>query len=576
MKRVFILLVLSIFFALTSTTAPLVSAAGPQTPSCGNYKVTTNEVIVGVKFPKGSYQINAFGISCTKVMGSKGLFAKFLKLKDKDPLPKPWRYLEEAVGAPKFSSGPGVGFRVQLITPTPTPTPTSTPTPTPSRSSSPTQETNLPKVGDKCDQRGSTRTLSTFVLRCVPVINNLFEWVDYTPNQSNLADKNPSSNFTHCRIPDARLQKVQSQSIAYPVVPSNPNFTSTSTITIAIVPIDFPDLQGTYDPKIFMNQIQEETDQWNNWFTRGKSKINWVIYPDWIRANKESIEFNWIHPQSNTSQVLDNSISVGQDLIALTESKIDLKNIQDLLFIYPKNVSKIQDSINYSRVMNTKNGGQFLGMFATSVWSYRDQESLAMWLIHENMHVFGFAGHSPAWPPIFSIAHNQAGLSRVMNVWDRMVLDWLNPGDIYCTDVESLHGESIMLVPEEREQSGPQGIMIKLSSHELLVVESHKRDEWSQSYPADFYGITLMYVDTTRDTDRSGENFGDDGKGTRFARTATYVDLHSLNHAPASNGSISDSVNYMLYQGESFDFKGVRVEFIKTGFNDIVRISKSG
>jgi hypothetical protein len=226
--------------------------------------------------------------------------------------------------------------------------------------------------------------------------------------------------------------------------------------------------------------------------------------------------------------------------------------------------------------MNTKNGGQFLGMFATSVWSYRDQESLAMWLIHENMHVFGFAGHSPAWPPIFSIAHNQAGFSRVMNVWDRMVLDWLNPGDIYCTDVESLHGESIVLVPEEREQSGRQGIMIKLSSHELLVVESHKQDKWSQSYPADFYGITLMYVDTTRDTDRSGENFGDDGKGTRFARTATYVDLHSLNHAPASNGSISDGVNYMLYQGESFDFKGVRVEFIKTGFNDIVRISKSG
>ena len=70
MKRVFILLVLSIFFALTSTTATLVSAAGPQTPSCGNYKVTTNDVIVGVKFPKGSYQINAFGISCTKVMVS--------------------------------------------------------------------------------------------------------------------------------------------------------------------------------------------------------------------------------------------------------------------------------------------------------------------------------------------------------------------------------------------------------------------------------------------------------------------------------------------------------------------------
>ena len=122
MKRSLILAISNVFL-LSSLLLPAAIAAGPQTPSCGNYKVTRNEVIVGVKFPKGSYQINAFGIPCTKVMGSKGLFAQFLKLKDKDPLPKPWRYLADAIGAPKFTSGPGVGFRVELITPTPTPTP---------------------------------------------------------------------------------------------------------------------------------------------------------------------------------------------------------------------------------------------------------------------------------------------------------------------------------------------------------------------------------------------------------------------------------------------------------------------
>ena len=111
--------------------------AGPKTPSCGNYTVTKKEVIVGVKFPKGTYQINTFGISCSKVMGKKGLFSKFLKLKAKDPLPKPWRYLADAVGAPKFSSGPGVGFRVQLITPTPTPEPAPEPTPTPTQTIKP-------------------------------------------------------------------------------------------------------------------------------------------------------------------------------------------------------------------------------------------------------------------------------------------------------------------------------------------------------------------------------------------------------------------------------------------------------
>ena len=90
-------------------------AAGPQVPPCGTHKVSKNQIIAGQEFPKGIYQIHAFGISCSKVLGLKGLFKKFLRLKDQDPLPKPWKYLSDAVGAPKFSSGPGVGFRVDLI-----------------------------------------------------------------------------------------------------------------------------------------------------------------------------------------------------------------------------------------------------------------------------------------------------------------------------------------------------------------------------------------------------------------------------------------------------------------------------
>lgn len=155
-------LLLALTIALIPISSYSTNAAGPQTPSCGNYRVTTNEVIVGVKFPKGTYQINAFGMSCSEVMGSKGLFAQFLKLKDKDQLPKPWYYLADAIGAPKFSSGPGVGFRVQLITPTPsasatptpsasaiaTPTPTATPTQTPT--ATPALETET--VGPTCSR----------------------------------------------------------------------------------------------------------------------------------------------------------------------------------------------------------------------------------------------------------------------------------------------------------------------------------------------------------------------------------------------------------------------------------------
>lgn len=103
------LMLLVVMIAVTSCS----KEAGPQTPPCGIVEVTTNEVIAGQQFPKGQYQINAFGMSCEEVMGDTGVFSKFLQLGDNDALPEPWSYLEGAVGAPKFVKGPEVGFRVE-------------------------------------------------------------------------------------------------------------------------------------------------------------------------------------------------------------------------------------------------------------------------------------------------------------------------------------------------------------------------------------------------------------------------------------------------------------------------------
>ncbi|MBJ7489958.1 MAG: hypothetical protein JHC59_01360 [Ilumatobacteraceae bacterium] len=99
----------------SSSTVLSAPAGGPKSPSCGIYEVTQAEVIAGQKFSKGKYQINTFGITCDEVMGDSGLFSQFLKLDDNAELPKPWSYLEGAVGAPKFVSAPAVGFRVQRI-----------------------------------------------------------------------------------------------------------------------------------------------------------------------------------------------------------------------------------------------------------------------------------------------------------------------------------------------------------------------------------------------------------------------------------------------------------------------------
>jgi len=99
----------------SSSAVNLGEGVGPQTPPCGIFEVPKAEVVSGQQFSKGRYQINTFGISCDEVMGDTGLFSQFLQLEDNEGLPDPWRFLEGAIGAPKFVSGPAVGFRVQRI-----------------------------------------------------------------------------------------------------------------------------------------------------------------------------------------------------------------------------------------------------------------------------------------------------------------------------------------------------------------------------------------------------------------------------------------------------------------------------
>ena len=115
-----------LFFSFSSCTLDgenqnsdllLSQTGGPQTPACGFVQVLTDEVIVGIQFPKGKYQINVFGMTCEEVMGDKGLFNQFLQLGNDDPLPAPWVHLKDAIGAPKFvkSTSTNVGFRAQRV-----------------------------------------------------------------------------------------------------------------------------------------------------------------------------------------------------------------------------------------------------------------------------------------------------------------------------------------------------------------------------------------------------------------------------------------------------------------------------
>jgi hypothetical protein len=418
----------------------------------------------------------------------------------------------------------------------------------------------------------STKNGTTFECRATSNGNNAY----FENTERFIQELESPEPIQTCQIKDARKKVLQSESIAFPVKNFDPNFTSKSKIKVALVPVDFSDFSESESPVKLIEKIKSTSEEWAKWYANGRLKFEWVDSKKWIRAPKRSGNYNWVHPYSGAQKESIDSRKIGQELISLADSQLNITGVDAFLFIYPAGITTIKDSINYrAGQIKTKRGLISAGVYATSENLNRNHsgENLAMFLLHEHMHGFGYAGHSPAWPPLFSISH-VGGPSRTMHAWDRIVLDWVTETDLYCSSISKISNQEITLVPQEREQLGFKAVAIKLDESRLLIIESHRRDKWSADFYPGFYGLTVMLIDTTRDTDRRGEGSGDDYRGTKYSRTATYFQFKEYAVNREVMGTTRFEGNYLLKEGQSFEFENLRISFLNSAYNDKIELSK--
>jgi hypothetical protein len=433
---------------------------------------------------------------------------------------------------------------------------------------------NKDLLNSKCANLGEISTKNGSTYECRRTASGFNAYFDNTKREIQ-EFKSPEPIKT-CQIRDARKKIVQNDSIAYPIKNIDPKFNSKSKVKIALIPIDFSDFPGNESPVNLIEEIKSISDEWARWYTNGRLKFEWVDSQEWLRAPKDSKNYNWVHPYSGAQRESIDSGKVGQELISFTDSQLNISGVGAFLFIYPKGITSIQDSINYrAGQIQTKRGLISAGVYAASENLYRTYsgENLAMWLLHEHMHAFRFTGHSPAWPPLFSISH-ATGPSKTMHAWDRIVLDWVTEKDLYCNSISNILNEEITLVPQEREQLGFKAMAIKVDETKMLVIESHRRDKWSIDFNPGFYGVTIMLVDTTRDTDRSGEGSGDDYRGTRYSRTATYFQFDKYENEKEVMGNTRFESNFLLKESQFFEYKNLKITFLKSDYNDKIEVKK--
>jgi len=408
--------------------------------------------------------------------------------------------------------------------------------------------------GGKCARAGVIQKTKGVTYTCVRT-GKLLKWTRKNTQQSttttsapiSMADlllTNPSSPqpLSNCRLTDARAFKTggEWQAITYPAVATG-GFTNAGNVNVAVIFVDFSDASGTASELSEATLDVKNASAWYSWFSQGSVTYTLRIADRWVRAPKTSNNYYWLHPGKPGVQ-LQTSQEIAETYRSLAATVVDTSGITSVWVITPKTATTIDEGFALRDRPSVFSTGGSTYLSKIPIWQH---------FVHETLHSHGALGHSPKNSQI-GLFWNTGATGASLNSWDAMTFGWMKQENVYCVAKESLTTQSMTLVPIEREQVGLRSVIIKLSEYEALVIESHRKDKWSERWSTGTSGVSVMRVDTRIDT------VWDQGNST--GKYLVPVREHSLD---------------FLKVGQTFTTDGIKVTLVKSGDNDQIRIEPS-
>jgi hypothetical protein len=474
------------------------------------------------------------------------------------------------------------------VSPTPSPTPSPThsvaATPTPSSTSSSTPSSSPTPVvlvaGDRCLKQGEISGVGASKLVCRRIANGSFVYFALTSSFTTESNPKSPDSLATCRLSDQRPTVTpEGTQITYPITPHVLSKKS-GVEKIAIVGFDFNDSPGQGSPLDIYGESLEKAASFFNWYSNGKVTFEYATYDKWIRLSKPSSSYE----TGEHFSTLVGSLTVEQmatEFNAAISQYINLSGFTAVWFVYPKTIEKITQ--NYGLAAGNLPGLPAFYGFGPN--NYAVEIPLWTYFIHEMLHEQGLQGHSPKAPWRFGVLLNGDGYTAGMNSWDELSVDWMVEDEIYCVDKANLKPVQIKLAPIERQQSGIHSVMIKLDNHRALVIESHRSGDFAPGMPEYGYGVTLQLVDTIKSTSwnddlatsiylqfANNERYGPE-YGTRIDNKRANESGYNLyNGRGVSGARWGLDQNYLLLQGESYNFEGIKIDFISSGNTDLIAV----
>lgn len=436
------------------------------------------------------------------------------------------------------------------------------------------------KAGASCFPMGRVANLGgTKALECRKVAGSKLAWFAITTKPSTPTQSFSAEDITKCQIKDFvnYVPEVWTGGdLGYPAYGEMP---AMGPVNIAIIPVDFSDNPGGAAPSFLNDQIKT-ADRWIKQYSHGKMTYSWDFKPKWVRAPKETSFYNL----SKTSIGSDGSyITRGKDpqtkqqavsqLFEAAEKTYDLSKAEYVYFVFPKNIGKKIESgfDGRNETVKTTNATYKLGFATSAGYAYTFGELWHQWL-HEMLHSHGLIGHAPGQEYPYNIMASDGGPGKSLTAWDTFILKWFDDNQVACFDLETLKSETVTLTSMDVAAPGIKTAMVRLSEHEMIVIESRRRSTFTAGFPRGFYGVQAYYLTTKHNGQRYDWALGRAAEKKYFAY---YLEVAAMNHGlgQPSIGRLMN-LNVVAYLGDALSYEDLEIRFTKSGDFDTVVLSK--
>ena len=345
----------------------------------------------------------------------------------------------------------------------------------------------------------------------------------------------------------------------------------TGTVKWALIPIDFPDLQGEEDFRVRVDDQMMLLSEWFEVVSDGRFKVEWVVADNWVTLPEKTSEY--VIPLSVNVNNAANGPKLFVDAMNSADPNFDFTGIQTVNFILPKGQTFIGESSqgfpwdDVVRIYSSDEGkidsysipGTFFDHPGKTYWSY--------WA-HEFGHAIGLPhvgasrGNLPPFNP-WDLMGGQDGPSKELSGWLRFIAGWMDSDQVYCKDATKVHDLEISLTPLSDDRPGTKFIVIPLTATKALLVESRRETEFSCKTSPSRDGVLVYVYDATL-----GHNEDFLIPISPGNRANQYDDCNSR-----SGRGTPPNPDVLLRTGERVIVDGIQVEVLAHGKLDRIKIS---